>query len=42
MKLNKTLKLVSIALIAMSAFSACESHKAGNQSDKNNLLGLRC
>lgn len=40
MKLNKTLKLVSIALIAISAFSACESHKAGNQSDKNNLLLL--
>ena len=40
MKLNKTLKLVSIALIAISAFSACESHKAGDQADKNNLLIL--
>ena len=40
MKLNKTLKLISIALITISAFSACESHKSGNQSDKNNLLML--
>jgi hypothetical protein len=40
MKLNKTLKIVSLSLVIISAFSACESHKAGNQADKNNLLLL--
>ena len=40
MKLNETIKLVSIALFVLITMSACESSKAGNSTDLNNSLLL--
>ena len=40
MKLNKTLKFISIGLISLAAIGCTETSKTGDQSDKNNLLLL--
>ena len=40
MKLNKTLKFISVGLIVLAAVGCTETSKTGDQSDKNNLLLL--
>ena len=38
MKKFKKTKFISLALVALLAFSSCESSKAGDKSDQNNYL----